>query len=95
MWTFKDYLYQLLTYYKIPYNPWPKDPKMKELGRYHQLNMIEGLESYTMALFTRVLGWTVEEVHTFIAKARAEMVDRSIHLYTKFVYVYGQKDEGE
>ncbi|RJE17443.1 Methyltransferase, partial [Aspergillus sclerotialis] len=81
--------------YKIPYNPWPKDPKMKELGRYHLPNMVESLESYTMALFTRVLGWTPEEIHAFLPKVRKEMEDRSIHLYAKFVYIYGQKDDGE
>ena len=68
---------------------------MKEIGRYHQLNMQESVESYTMALFTRVVGWTSEEVRVFLTKVRKEMEDRSLHLYTKFVYVYGQKDEGE
>lgn len=57
--------------------------------------MQESVESYTMALFTRVLGWTSEEVRVFLTKVRKEMEDRSLHLYTKFVYVYGQKDEGE
>ena len=81
--------------YKIPYNPWPKDPRMKEIGRYQQPNMVESLESYTMALFTRVLGWTPEEIYAFLPKVRKELEDRSIHLYTKFIYVYGQKDDGE
>lgn len=68
---------------------------MKEMGRYHQLNMQEAVESYTMALFTRVLGWTSEEVRVFQAQVKDEMKDRSLHLYTKFIFVYGQKDEGE
>lgn len=77
--------------YKVPVSPWAKNPKMKELGRFNQINMVEGLETYTLALFTRILGWPVEEVKVFLAGVREEIVDRSNHLYTKFYYVYGQK----
>ncbi|RJE25347.1 Methyltransferase [Aspergillus sclerotialis] len=80
---------------QVPLNPWPKDRKLKELGRYEQANMMDGLEAYSLALYTRVLGWTPEETRAFLAKVRREIVDRSIHLYTKFYFVYGQKDEGE
>lgn len=65
------------------------------MGRYHQVNMTEGLESYSLALFTRVLGWTTQEVHVFLAAVRKEMVDRSLHLYVKFLFVYGEKPEDE
>lgn len=64
---------------------------MKELGRYQQVNMIEGLESYSLALFTRVLGWSNEEVQVFFTGVRQELKNRSLHIYTKFYYVYGQK----
>lgn len=74
-------------------NPWAKDRRFKEMGRYHQVNMTESLESYSLALFTRVLGWTIQEVHVFLAEVRKEMVSRSLHLYAKFIFVYGQKDE--
>ncbi|RMJ27592.1 Methyltransferase [Aspergillus sp. HF37] len=79
--------------YKIPVNPWAKDRKMKEIGRYQQVNMVEGMEAYSMALFTRVLGMTSEEVQVFFAGVRQELVDRSLHLYAKFYYVYGEKVE--
>jgi len=35
---------------------------MKEIGRFTCLNYLEGLEAFTMALFTRVHGWKPEEV---------------------------------
>jgi hypothetical protein len=66
---------------------------MKELGRYMQVNMIESMESYSMALFTRVLGWSPDEVNIFLAGVRQELTDRSLHLYAKFYFVYGQKPE--
>lgn len=66
---------------------------MKEIGRYHQINMLEAVESYSLALFSRVLGFEPEQIRDIIEGVKHEMVDRSIHLYTKFIYVYGQKDE--
>lgn len=74
-------------------NPWAKDRKMKELGRYNQVNILEGMEAYTMASFTRVLGWHHNEVQTFLVGLRNELMDRSLHLYVKHYFVYGQKEE--
>ncbi|WPG98752.1 S-adenosyl-L-methionine-dependent methyltransferase [Acrodontium crateriforme] len=74
---------------KRPSNDWPKDPKMKEIGRVGEntlfccLNFLEGLEGFTMAPFTRVLGWKQEEVKSLIAKVRAETVQRSVHAWQK------------
>jgi SAM-dependent methyltransferase len=33
--------------YKIPLGPWPKDPHMKEIGRYNLLNMLEAVGEYS------------------------------------------------
>lgn len=66
---------------------------MKELGRYHQVNLLEGMEGHTLALFTRVLGWTAAEVQVLLAGVRSEVTDRSLHIYGKFYWVYGQKPE--
>lgn len=41
-----------------PSNYWPKDPKYKELGQWNQVNALQGLHGFSMALFTRVLEWT-------------------------------------
>ncbi|WEW57333.1 hypothetical protein PRK78_002798 [Emydomyces testavorans] len=82
--------------YKVPLNHWPKDRKMKELGKYQQLQMWHGLSSYTMAPFTRVLGWSPEEIEVLLAGLRKEIQDTSIHMYAKFHFVYGRKPgEGE
>lgn len=64
---------------------------MKELGRYEQAIMMEATESYSLALFTRILGWSNDEVRAFNKKVLKELTDRSLHLYWKFYYVYGQK----
>ncbi|RJE21094.1 Methyltransferase [Aspergillus sclerotialis] len=88
----KEEVYKLFVT-KIPLNPWPKDPKLKEIGRYQQVNMLEGLDAYTLALFTRILGWSTEQVYAYNAEVRKELVDRSLHLYGKFVWVSGQRND--
>ncbi|KGO71824.1 hypothetical protein PITC_028270 [Penicillium italicum] len=80
--------------HKLPQSPWPKDPKLKELGEYHQLNMLEAMPVYTYALFSRVLGWTRSEIEGLLAGVRTELRDTSYHLYTKLRVVYGQKAGG-
>lgn len=57
--------------------------------------MLEGLEAYTLASLTRVLGWDMQEVQVFFAGVRRELVDRSLHTYSKYYIVYGQKEEAE
>ncbi|KAJ5852200.1 uncharacterized protein N7529_011585 [Penicillium soppii] len=79
--------------YKLPQSPWPKDPKLKELGRYNQLNVLEGIPAYTYALFTRMLGWSRAEIEVLTAGLRKELRNTTLHLYTKVRIVYGQKPE--
>lgn len=62
--------------YKVPFSPWAKDPKLKELGRYQQINMLESLEAYSLALMTRFLGWTVEDVNILLNEVRKELIRR-------------------
>lgn len=55
--------------------------------------MLEGLEAYSLAPFTRILGWSTEQVQVFLSQVRSELVNRKNHVYAKFYYVYGQKPE--
>ncbi|KAL1968075.1 hypothetical protein VTN77DRAFT_2205 [Rasamsonia byssochlamydoides] len=77
--------------YKVPIGMWPKDPKLKEIGKYQHAQQIEAVGTYTLALFTRVLGWTREEVEVLCAMVRNELKDRSLHLYIKAHFVYGRR----
>jgi hypothetical protein len=51
------------------------------------------MEAYSLALLTSVLGMTSDEVQAFFAGVRKELTDRSLRLYGKYYYVYGQKGE--
>lgn len=79
-----------------PTNSWPKDPYMKELGRWNQINILDGLEGFCLALLTRGLGWRKEEVDVFVAKVSRELRDRKIHAYFPMPVTFGRKPlEGE
>lgn len=76
---------------KVPMSPWPKDPKLKEIGRYMQAEQLQAMPSYTHALLSRVLNWETTEIEVLLAQVSAELKDRSIHQYAKVYFTYGRK----
>lgn len=76
---------------KRPTNDWPKDPRMKEIGRFSCLNFLEGLAGFSMAPFTRVLRWSPEEVEVLLAQVRKETTRRKVHGWQKGVVCLGRK----
>ncbi|KAF2789842.1 S-adenosyl-L-methionine-dependent methyltransferase, partial [Melanomma pulvis-pyrius CBS 109.77] len=78
---------------KVPIGPWPKDPKMKEIGRYQREHMAMGIEPYTFGFIGKVLGWSEQECKILIAKVVNEVRDRNLHLYIRFFFIVGRKPE--
>lgn len=74
-----------------PIGPWPKDPKLKELGRWGERNWADGLEGWIMALYTRVLGWSYQQVMEFVSEFRRVIKDRKNHYFQEVRIVYGRK----
>ena len=64
-----------------PTNTWPKNRKLKELGRWNEVSVSEGLEGFSYALMCRGLNWTKEEVDVLAAKTRNDLHDKTIHAY--------------
>ena len=67
--------------HKWPLNPWPKDRKQKELGAWTFENIMYGMEGFSLALLSRELGWSKEQVDVFLVEVRKCLRDRSIHGY--------------
>lgn len=42
--------------------------------------MLDGLEAFTSATFTSILGWSIEEVQAFLVRVRQAAKDRSVHI---------------
>lgn len=77
--------------FKWPINPWPRDEKYKFVGWYTETNFTLGLETMMLALFTRFMGWTRDQVQALAADVRAELHDRSRHAYFNLYVTYGRK----
>lgn len=58
---------------------------------YMNLVMAEAMQAYSLALFTRVLGWDPAEVEVLLAGARKDLNNPDYHLYTRLHIVYGRK----
>ncbi|KAH4964841.1 hypothetical protein HBI82_025990 [Parastagonospora nodorum] len=74
-----------------PIGAWPKDPHLKDLGRWGERNWSEGIEGWVMALYTRLLGWTYAEVQAFVKDFRSVIKNRGNHFYHEVRCVYARK----
>ncbi|EKJ68900.1 hypothetical protein FPSE_10926 [Fusarium pseudograminearum CS3096] len=81
--------------FKLPFNPWPKDPRMKLLGAWEMENLLQGLEAMVTRMFQKGLGWTDAEVAVFLAFLRKEIKNPRMHGYWPYYVVYAQKPEEE
>ncbi|KAK4449055.1 S-adenosyl-L-methionine-dependent methyltransferase [Podospora aff. communis PSN243] len=77
--------------FKWPQNRWPKDKRHKELGIWTLENISSGLHGLSSAVFTRVLGWSPEELEVLLAEVRNDIKNTKIHAYWPIYVTYGQK----
>lgn len=75
------------------YGTWPSDPKERSLGARTMLSAISGMEGFTTILFTKVLGWNLEDTQAFIGEVRRDLRDDSLRKVVDFHVTYGQKPE--
>lgn len=67
--------------FKIPIGGWPKDPQFKLLGRWWGFSLTQGLNAFSMALFTRAFNWSQEEVMVYLVDVRKTLQDKRVHAY--------------
>ena len=67
--------------FKIPEGGWPADRRLKQAGQLQQVAMLDGVEALTLAIFTRCLNWSGEEVQLFLAQVRREFLKKKIYTY--------------
>lgn len=54
-------------------------------------NIGNGASGLSMALLTRALGWTAEQVEVFLVDFRRELKDRTVHGWWPIYVVYGKR----
>ncbi len=67
--------------FAIPANPWARGHEQKLRGALMMTNLLEVCQGVTMNVFTKIHGWSPEEVEVFLADVRAGLKDKRIHGY--------------
>jgi len=76
---------------KWPMSPWSSDPKLKEAGEFVKMSITGNVSGLSLAVFTRLLGWSIDELEALLAKVEEEWEREDIHGYWPLFAVYGQK----
>jgi len=105
---FVDVVDVVETRYKWPVNGWPSAEhrthgndgdkswkRLRELGRWNQLRLLDGVETFMLRLLTTVGGWSYEETQVFLAQMRREVRNQGIHAYLDVTVVHGRKPGGK
>jgi hypothetical protein len=76
-----------------PINHWPDDARLKDLGDHVCCNFINEhhLEGICLALFTRYLGWTMEQLAPFLFQVKRDFLNVNYHGYFDIWVTYGRK----
>jgi hypothetical protein len=77
--------------YKWPIGNWTKRKDLKLLGSMVRDNLFRGVEAMSLALFTRFLGWTPDDVKIFARQVEVDLLNPSYHAYFNVFVTYGCK----
>ncbi|KAH0536012.1 hypothetical protein FGG08_007095 [Glutinoglossum americanum] len=77
--------------FKLPAGAWPKDKHFKEVGSCNLLQLLEGFEAFSLAPFTRALGWSADEVQLLLNGVRKDVQNPKVHSLYDLHVVYAQK----
>ncbi|EFX04982.1 methyltransferase type 12 [Grosmannia clavigera kw1407] len=76
---------------KLTIGAWPKDPALKEIGRYGLVQQQQALEAYSPGILSRISSWKDEEIQVLLAKVNEELKDPEIHIYHPIYFIWGRK----
>jgi SAM-dependent methyltransferase len=66
---------------KVPTNPWPKDPRLKQIGALELTHFRDGIRNIFARGFTQILGGDSAYLEVLMAHARKEVGNRKMHTY--------------
>ncbi|KAF2666906.1 S-adenosyl-L-methionine-dependent methyltransferase [Microthyrium microscopicum] len=78
-----------------PIGGWPKGEREKIIGRIMIDNLRQFYKPSAMALYTKRLGWTVEQVEEFLPSVLKDLEDRTQHYYVQMHIVAARKPDIE
>ncbi|MCJ1253639.1 Secondary metabolism regulator lae1 [Lignoscripta atroalba] len=66
---------------RLPINSWPSDRHQKDVGRWYNLGMCEGLEAISLGPLTRVYRWPADDVRRLVGEVKTAMCNKKYHVY--------------
>lgn len=67
---------------QLPLNPWPTDFHAKDIGRWYNLGLTQGLEALSLAPLMRVKHWNRPDVDRLVQDVKREVCSKRIHAYS-------------
>lgn len=67
--------------YEWPVGTWAKGQRMKMLGMWYREDLLSGLQGLTLAVLTRGLGMSIEEIEVLLIGVRDDIKSNRIHIY--------------
>lgn len=67
---------------QLPLNPWPSAPHAKDIGRWYNLGLTQGLEALSLAPLTRIKGWNKAQVDAIVQEVKREVCAKKYHVYS-------------
>ncbi|CAG8923946.1 unnamed protein product [Penicillium salamii] len=71
----------------LPLNPWHKDEHEQKVARWYNLAISESVLPLSLAPFSRVLGWTREQIDRIAADVKQEAFDKKTHTFN-LLHIY-------
>lgn len=76
-----------------PLGRWPRENNMKEMGKWAQQNFLQGLSGFSLAYFTRGLGWQKPQVEELVEKVKEQAFSKKSHIYLPITVFWARKPE--
>lgn len=69
------------TQFAWPLGTWARGERMKMLGAWAREDLLGAIQGISMAVMTRGLGMSSEEVEVFLVDVRKDLMNKKIHAY--------------
>jgi hypothetical protein len=66
---------------RVPLNPWPTDHHQKDIGRWYNLGLTQGLEAMSLGPLSRMFEWNKEDIDRLTAEAKRDICLKRHHVY--------------
>ncbi|KAK5121983.1 hypothetical protein LTR85_004555 [Meristemomyces frigidus] len=76
---------------KWPIGPWPRGKREKKIGELMERDLSSAVEGASLRLFTKVLGWSEEDVQKLVKDVEQDILARRMHAYIPIDFLWAQK----